>query len=243
MKCYHPLEYAAACLRNAKDDDQTMEILREMDNEGVQYSAFDPDLSEVNWAVKDGQLVGGFMNLVGFGPAKAVAAVEARRLGKMDDKLRARIAAAEVKFSELYPLQKKYAALYACPEDFGCRPGSRVLTWPEFPDEGEVLWLAKVMEKKPRDVNEAVALAKRGGKLMRAPTAYADFRFADDTGTQIIARIDRFDFEPLGRIALERLQPGVDVVLVRGRRIKNYSMIKIDKLKCLNRPEALDAQD
>jgi DNA-directed DNA polymerase III PolC len=243
MKCYYPLEYAAACLRNAKDDEQTMEILREMDKEGVQYSAFDPDLSEVNWAVKDGRLVGGFMNLVGFGPAKAVAAIEARRSGKMDDKLRARIAAAEVKFGELYPLRKTYAALYACPEDFGCRPGSRVLTWPEFPEEGDVLWVAKVIEKKPRDVNEAVAVAKRGGKLMRAPTAYADFRFADDTGTAIIARIDRFDFEPLGRIALERLRPGEDVVLVRGRRIKNYSMIKIDKLKCLNRPEALDAQD
>lgn len=243
MKRYHPLEYAAACLRNAKDDAQTLEILREMEKEGVQYTPFDAELSDVNWAVKGGRLIGGFMNLVGFGPAKAVAAVEARRLGTMDDKLRARIAEAEVKFSELYPLRKTYAAIYEDPEAFGCRAGSRVLTWPEFPEEGDVLWIAKVMEKKPRDINESVLVAKRNGKRYNGPTAFADFRLADDTGTPIISRIDRFDYEPMGRIALERLRPEEDVVLVRGRRIRNFSMIKIDKIKCLNRPGAFDEEN
>jgi hypothetical protein len=45
----------------------------------------------------------------------------------------------------------------------------------------------------------------------------------------------------MGRIALERLRPNEDFVLVRGERIKGFSMIKIKKIKCLNRPEALDA--
>lgn len=239
FKRYHPLEYAAACLRNAKDDTQTMEILREVAAEGIDYTPFDVEASEVNWSVKGGRLIGGFLNLEGFGMAKASAAVEARNNGTMDDKLRAKIAAAPVKFSDLYPLRTAYREYYDDPESKGCRAGSRILTWDQFPEGGDVLWIAKVLEKKPRDSNEALMIAKRGGKKLSARTAFADFRMADDTGTPIIVRIDRFDFEPMGRRALEELRPGEDVVLIRGRRIPNYSMIKVTRIKCLTRPEVV----
>ena len=51
LKCYHPLEYAAACLRNAKDDDQTIELLRELRAEGVRYIPFDPERSDTDCMV------------------------------------------------------------------------------------------------------------------------------------------------------------------------------------------------
>jgi DNA polymerase III alpha subunit len=239
MKRYHGLAYAAACLRNAKDDQQTLEVLREMVAEGVEYIPFDIDRSEVNWSVKDGKLIGGFMGLNGFGPAKASTAVERRNAGKLSDAEREKIAAATVKFGDLFPLRTKYAAMYADPEAFGCRPGSQILTWDEFPEGGEVLWIATVVEKKPRDINETLSIAKRKGRRLSGPSEYLDLRLADDSGTRILARIDRYDFEPLGRVALENLRPGEDEVLVRGTRIPNFSMVKIDKMKCLNRPEAL----
>lgn len=242
MKCYYPLEYAAACLRNAKDDDQTMEILREMAEEGVQYAAFDLDLSDINWAVKDGKLVGGFMNLVGFGPAKAVAAVEARRVGKMNEKLRDRIATAQVKFGELYPMQKQYAALYADPEAAGCRPGSHFSRMNALPPEGNVLLLGKIVRKEVRDENETVRLARREGKRKTGQTLFLDIFVTDDSGTPLTLRIDRFSYEPLGRIASNSLQEG-DVLMVRGNRIPNFAMVKVQRMKCLTRPEALDAQD
>lgn len=239
FKRYHPLEYAAACLRSAKDDAQTLEILREIVAEGVDYVPFDPELSEANWAVKDGRLIGGFLNLDGFGPAKAAAAIEARKNGTMDDKLRKRIADANVKFSDLYPLRTAYRDYYRDPEAMGIAPGWRVSTWDTMPESGGVVWLAKVLEKKPRDQNEALMIAKRGGKRMSGPTAFVDFRMADDTGIPIIVRIDRYDFEPFGRRALEQLKPGEDVVLIRGKRVPNYSMIRADKMKCLTRPEII----
>lgn len=240
MKRYHPLEYAAACLRSAKDDDQTMEILREITREGVPYVPFDPDLSDVNWSVQNGKLVGGFMNLVGFGPAKAVAAVEARRLGRMDDKLRARIAAARVKFSDLYPLQRTYAALYADPEAHGCRPGSRVLRLNELPEGGDVLTIVRVIRKELRDENETVRLARRDGKRVEGQSLFLDIFATDDTGIPFTLRIDRFKFERIGRAAAAKLQEGDDL-LVRGRVIPNFNMIKVERMKCLNRPEALGA--
>lgn len=239
MKAYHPLEYAAACLRSAKDDDQTMEILREMAAEGVDYVAFDAELSDVNWAVREGKLVGGYMNLVGFGPAKAVAAVEARRLGKVDQKLRDRIAAAHVKFSDLYPISRAYAALYADPEAHGCRAGSVIYKADELPESGDVLYIGKVVKKELRDENETVRVARRDGKQLRGPTIFADFFLKDDTGIPIICRVDRFSFESLGRIAMERLVAEQDVLLVRGRKIPNFGMIKVERMKVLNREESL----
>jgi hypothetical protein len=56
----------------------------------------------------------------------------------------------------------------------------------------------------------------------------------DDSGVPITLRFDRFKFEPLGRLASERLEAG-DVVLVRGNRIPNFAMVKVDRIKCLNR--------
>src|SRR5213075_2709638 len=67
LKAYHPLEFSAACLRNAKDDDQSIKILRELTLEGYQYKPFDPLLSEMNWTVAEGQLIGGLMGIRGIG--------------------------------------------------------------------------------------------------------------------------------------------------------------------------------
>jgi len=239
MKAYHPLEYAAACLRSAKDDDQTMEILREMAREGVNYVAFDSDLSDINWSVQDGKLVGGYMNLVGFGPAKAVAAVEARRLGKVDDKLQKRIAEAHVKFNDLYPISHNYAAWYADPVAHGCRIGSVIYTADKLPDGADVLFIGKIAKKELRDENETVRVARRDGRKLSGQTLFADFFLKDDTGIPIICRIDRFKYEPLGRVAMERLVAEQDVLLVRGRKIPGFGMIKVERVKVLNREEAL----
>jgi DNA polymerase III alpha subunit len=239
MKAYHPLEYAAACLRSAKDDDQTMEILREMAAEGVNYTSFDPELSDINWSVQDGKLVGGFLNLVGFGPAKAVTAVEARRLGTMDDKMRSKIAEAHVKFSDLYPITRTYADWYADPEGHGCRVGSKIYTADKLPPSGDVLFIGKIAKKELRDENETVRVARRDGKRLDGQTLFADFFLKDDTGIPIICRINRFNYEPLGRIAMERLVAEQDVLLIRGRRIPNFNMIQIERVKVLNREESL----
>lgn len=240
MKRYHPLEYAAACLRNAKDDDQALSILREFVAEGGTYVPFDVEVSAVNWSVQDGRLVGGFTNLVGFGPAKAAAAVEARRLGRLDEKARAKIAAARVKFADLTPLRTRYGALLADPEAHGCRAGSVITPLAELTDDaGDVLVLVQVVRKELRDENETVRLARRDGRRVEGPSLFLDVFVTDDSGAPCTLRIDRFKFEPLGRLAAERLQEG-DALLVRGRRIPNFAMIKVQRVRCLNRPEVFD---
>ena len=62
LKRHYPLEFAAACLRAAKDEDQTIAILRELAKEGVDYVPIDPDHSSMNWTIANGKLIGGIMN-------------------------------------------------------------------------------------------------------------------------------------------------------------------------------------
>ena len=237
MKVYHPLEYAASCLRHAKDDAQAYEILREWRAEGIEHIAFDPDISAIDWAAVDGKLVGGFMNLVGFGPAKSAAAIEARAQGKLD---REKIAKAEVKFSELFPINTAYAAWYADPEAHGCRAGSRIAHMNEIPEEGEVLLIAKVLRKELRDKNEDLLVARRNGQRVEGQSLFLDIFITDDTGIPMTLRVSPRDYFRIGQRAAEILQPE-DVLLIRARRIPNFAMLHAKRLRLLNREEVIDA--
>jgi len=250
MKVYHPVAYAAACLRHADDEDKALALLRDIVAEGVSYVPFDIDRSDVDWAVAQNQLVGGFKNLVGFGPANAVAAVEARRCGNMDEKLVAKIRKARVKFQSLHPLYAEYKAIYDDPESVGCRAGSTICTAETLPEKGDCLYIGRITKKEQRDENETVRVARRGGVRKEGPTLFADFFLKDDTGVPVIARIPPVErwsrwgtrekqsagYESLGRAALEQLQED-DVVLIRGSRIPNFPMIQVLRMKCLSRPE------
>lgn len=240
MKAHHPLAYAAACLRNARDDAQTGEILRELLAEGVQYIPFDIERSEIDWSVQDGVLVGGFKNLEGFGPAKSTEAVEARAQGKMTDKLREKIAKATVKFSDLYPLKTAYQHLYDDPVgQLNARDGSKILLADQLPEAGDVLWLGKVVGKKKRDQFEAVLIARRRGRALWKPEFryFVDLNCIDDTDIPVIVRIDRMDYQELGEAAINGLIAGQDVIVVRGERIRNFPMIKVNKIRCITNPE------
>ncbi len=221
MKAYHPLEFAAACLRGAKDDEGRLAVLREMAKEGTMYEPFDPKLSQLDWTVQNGKLIGGFLNFHGVGPAKASALIKARDEGKPIE-----VSKFKLKFADLYPLRTAYNALYI---------EHSAKTSNEFPDEGKVVYIGRIVNKRPFDFNEDVRIAKRGGKRYEGNTLAIDFRAQDDFGETIICRVDRFNWKNFGQPANEALAVGDDII-VRGRRIKGFAMLNVLRMKCLNKP-------
>ena len=63
LKSKFPLEFAAACLRNVRDDEQGVRLLREVVNEGLGYKPYDKHKSQKNWSVQEGELIGGLIGI------------------------------------------------------------------------------------------------------------------------------------------------------------------------------------
>ena len=239
LKAHHPLEYAASALRNAKDDEGAFNMLREIVEEGVEYVPFDPALSEENWTVKGGKLIGGFLGLKGIGPSTAQAMLETRRReGQLNAKQLEKLAKCPLIFGELYPARAKWRQYYEDPVGAGLKRGSRVINLADMPEEGEVVFIGLLKSKDSRDYNEAVRLARRNGRRMSGQTLFLDLRVMDDTSlTPFLCRIDRHDYEPTGRMVLERGREDVDWFLIRGDKLRNFPMVQVQKIKCLNGPD------
>lgn len=213
LKAHHPLEFAAANLRNAKDEDSAVELLREMVREGIEYVPFDVEKSQLNWSVQDGKLYGGFVALKGIGESKAAKLIAARDAGKLTDKQREEIAKAENIFADIFPFKTKYSHLYDDPQSNGIASKlDQIIDLENVPHREQRVFLGELVYKNARNANEEVNVKKRGGKMETGPLEFIDVRLRDDTGT-IGGRVGRFDFERIGRELLESVPVGAHLMI------------------------------
>lgn len=185
MKVYHRLEYAAASLRAAKDDEQVYAILRELAAEGVPYTPMDPDHSETNWKVANGRLVGGIQNAKGYGPVTAMKYIEKRRLGLITEKDRAKLAKAEVKFSDIAEARTKWGWAYDNPVAIGVTSGNPIVQVRDVKERDDCLIIVKLRKKALEDENDPVRQRRRvdNGKSSRfmGPSQFLDMYCVDDS--------------------------------------------------------------
>lgn len=203
FKAHHPLEFTAACLRNAKNDDSAILLLREMYREGFEHIPFDIEKSEANWCVKDGKLYGGFTALRGVGKVKAERYIGAREEGKLTDKQRAFLLHADNTFGNIFPFHTNYQHLYDDPD--GNDIASKIVEIADINEEGMVphlherVFLAELTEVKYKSENDPARVKKRNHQLMIGPMNYIDVRLRDDSG-MIGGRIGRYDISRLGNL-------------------------------------------
>lgn len=218
MKAHHPLEFAAASLRNSRSDDSTIALLRELVREGVNWVPFDPENMEANWAVKNGVLYSGFQQLKGIGPSKAAALVAQRasNSGRLPSSVLEDLKTHEVQFADPFPTRSRWGSYYDHPERHNLRKGTRLSTISEIKGEAEFVYIGRMKRKDLRDINETILVKRRNGKKYTGPALFLDMDLEDDTGT-VLTRIERFDFEALGRSIWER-EPVGTWWLVRGER-------------------------
>lgn len=233
LKAHHPLEFAAANLRSAKDEDSAIELLREMVREGVEYVPFDLELSEKNWSVKDGKLVGGFMAIKGIGEAKAEKLIEARDAGKLTKKQLEDIAKAENVFADIFPFQTLYGDMYDNPHAHNIIGGlAKIADIDNVPHRDQRVFIGELIHKSARNANEEILVKKRNGKLETGQLDFVDVRLRDDTGI-IGGRIGRFDFNKIGKEMLESIPIGAHL-LIRAEFYNNIRYAFIKKWKRLD---------
>jgi hypothetical protein len=231
LKRYYPLQFAAACLRSAKDDEQVIAILRELQAEGVSYTALDPDYSDMNWTVADGRLIGGIMNAKGYGPAKAAIYINKRNSGTLTEKDRERLAKAEVKYSDLQEAHTKFGEYYRNPRRIGVTSGNPIINMKEATDGREHLVIAKLNKKVLADENEAIRIKKRGGKRWNGPSQFVDLMCSDDsTDSSWRFRIRPELYEDKGKPIMEN-DPVGSWYLIRGRKLGGLDMFIVKNIK------------
>ena len=238
LKAHFPLEFAAATLRYTKGEDQTVSLLRELTEEGVDFVAFDPKTSRENWEVIKGRLTGGYINLKGVGETTARELVKARdSKAGLNDKQRAKVEDAEVLYSNLFPAKARYARLYADPIKHGFTGIRKIWTLRELdgfkanPDDApsEFFFLGRMVDKVPRDLNEYIFQVKRTQegrpKMVTKDSAYLNLVIEDDSG-KIHMTVSAPVYEEVGREITEKGVVGKSWYLFRGKfnRLKRINI-------------------
>lgn len=246
LKAHYPLEYAAACLRNSKDEDQTIKTLRELVKEGFEYIPLDMDKSMVNWTVQKGKLVGGFTGVKGVGIKTAQNIIMRRESGEdfMPSQLK-KLQNPIISYSDVFECQTKFGKYYDDPELINVH--SRAISYIEeigngkaiFGDDGQIdryeketfVFIGKLKEKNLRDLNEYGNLVKRGGEVIKENNLFLNTVFEDDTD-KIICTIGRFQYEKLGKEIVETGKIG-SFYLIKGDVRNGWRKIYVTKIKLL----------
>lgn len=236
LKSKFPMEFAAACLRNTKDEDQGVRLLRELRNEGFEYRAFDPELSEKNWTVKNGILIGGLLNVKGIGDKSADDILDRRRRGvELPTGIRNKLANASTPYDKVFECEERWGHITRDPAKFNITSRISAISEITEEDEGEFLVIGKIKEKDIRDLNDANGVKKRGGKELRGQSMTLNLTVEDDTGV-IRIRIDRHRYIKLGLKLIEEGKIG-DWYMWKGRVSGGFRSISLDRFRRLSGTE------
>jgi len=235
LKAYFPLEFAVANLRNARDEQQAIRLLREFVREGFKYIPFDPDKSEVNWSVKDGVLYGGYTGIKGCGIKKAQTLIKKRKEGLPLAPGEAKMMAAPITpWDDIFECNTKFGHMKRDPAKYNIVSPILDIAQVTAMTEGSFCVFGKLKEKNLRDMNEAVNLMKRGGQKVTSNNLWLNIMIEDDTGS-IICRITRWKYEQLGKPIIESMEEDKDWLLIKGEVSKGFRLIVVDRYRHLTK--------
>ncbi len=238
LKAHHPLEFAAASLRNVKDHEQGIRILRDLATEGFEYRAVDPERSGLDWSVVDGRLVGGLTNIMGVGEKKAKDILRRREEGRPQlPGNRVLLATPRTPYDDIFEGDRRFGAIYKNPKAHYVTSG-RVSHIADMTEQGDYVFIGKIKEKNLRDVNEYESLNKRGGKIITFNPNFLLLDIEDDTGN-IKCKINRREYKKWGKPLVEGSKIN-DWFLWKGRiRDNDWRIVQIERWRALEEGSTL----
>lgn len=229
-KTYYPLEFAAANLIHAKNDESAVKILRDfVVNDKIEYVAVDPDLSDINWSIHDNKLIGGLINLDGIGIKKAQQIIKTRAEGgSYTPAIAKKLLNPITKFDIIFPTEHYFGDLYKNPNNYGLnKPPTRIA---EITESGTYVVIGKLIERDLRDRNDVQSVIKRGGEKVTENQFYLNLVIEDDTDS-IKCNIPPFRFDELkGQHIAETFIPEKTWVMVKGKVREGWHSISIEKI-------------
>lgn len=232
LKAHHPLEFSASTLRNAKDDDQSIKILRELVKEGFTYKPYCRNTSLANWSVQNGILVGGLVAIKGIGQKLAAAILRKRdnkiTLTKREENL---MESGVTPWDSVFEARDSWGHLRDNPSAYGIESEIVDLETITQESNGMFVFIAKITEKDIRDHNDLKAVEKRGGRRMTGDTLYLNLTLEDDTSS-MKSSINKWNYEQYGLPIVEHGKIG-DWYLWKGENKAGFRKIHIKRWKKL----------
>lgn len=236
LKAHYPLEFAAATLTHTDNPDTQIKLLRELASEGVEYLPADLELSSDKWTVKKGgnwnHLVGPLNNVLGIGPKMMASILGARQRGEpIPERARKLLENPRTKIDSLFPIRDAFKRLMPDPKAMNIiSTPANIRDVQVTGTEYEVVVFCTTENIKPKDENEEINVAKRGGRRLTGPTDALNLRLADDTDV-IFAKVNRWDFKRLGKPIVERGRAGKALYAIKGNVPKDFRMISVKAVK------------
>ncbi len=228
LKHHFPLEFFAATLRHAKDEDQSINILREMLSEGYEYSPFDKKVINIAWSVEGNKIYGGLLNIKGIGAKMAYDIMQRlkdkKELTKRQTNL---INEPTTPYDELFETNSLWGHVLSNPRDYNIVSPIANIGDIDSTCCGQFLVLAKIAAKTSRDANDLQNVNKRGHEVT-GPTPYLVLTLEDDTG-KITSQINRYKYRKFGQEIAENGKVG-DYYLVKGKVSNGFVYLHIGRI-------------
>jgi hypothetical protein len=193
-------------------------------------------LSEKNWTVKKGVLIGGLINIKGIGDKMADDILQRRKNGvELTNGQKNKLANGETPFDSVFECEERWGHLKKEPEKYNIR--SRISDISEITEDadGEFLIIGKIREKDIRDLNDPNAVKKRNGRRVRGQSFTLNLVVEDDTAN-IRVRIDRHDYIRYGLPIVEEGKMG-DWYLWKGDVSGGYRSMSVKRWRRLEGSE------
>ena len=233
LKSKFPLEFAAACLRNVKDDEQAIRLLREVVAEGLTYKPFDKIKSKQNWSVQDGELIGGLSGIKGIGPKMADDIIKRRELKQpLTPRQETLLDEGSTAYDDIFECERRFGHIKREPEKYNIKTPITDIVDLTTEHPGTFVFFGKIKEKIVKDLNESSSVSKRNGRRIETNNIWLNLTVEDDTGP-IMCTVDRFKYSQLGKPIAESGEIG-DWYLIKGYLNSNYRKIHIEKWKKLS---------
>lgn len=227
LKHYLPLEFACANLTHAKDEQQSLNIIRELKEAGYVVKLFDEEASGWNWEVINNELVGGFINIKGVGEKTAKKMVENRENGKgFSPRQKNVLMYAKTPF-DIFNECQQWTHIFNDPIKYQIR--SNLIKINEISDcqSDKFVLIVKIIDVITYFYD------KEKGNL--PGNVYLNIEVADETGT-IKGLISRRDYKLLGMPLFEKTAKG-DWILLRASLNKKFFKLYVNRWKKLTNNE------
>lgn len=243
LKAFYPVEFAAATLDAEQDPTNQITLLRELHIEGVKYVPIDAATSTDRWTIKiNGDdagnqskiLVGPLTSIKGIGPASLKQILEARQTGQpLPAGLQKKLDEAITPIDSLTPVS---AAVERCIPDLST---VNIISKPvpissiDKGDRGTFMIIGLLTGLKKKDRNDAESLERRNGRKVAGNSLALNLTFKDDSGADILAIVDPFDYPTAAPAIIERGAVGKAIYAIKGTIPANFRMVSITGIRYL----------